>query len=157
MFGRSGPLAVRTRSGSICSTSRSRLGIQLGARWQFWKNTHRPRSIANFIISSAIGPYTRARTSHALPQLSTGWADSSVALGPATELVRCGVRAGLLRQWDGKGWQTLQTRLSRRCYRNGLRWVGLGPATIRYDTRCYFNVRWKANMSQLHLPHGTDN
>ena len=28
---------------------------------------------------------------------------------------------------------------------------------IRYDTRCYFNVRSKANMSQLNLPHGTDN
>jgi len=27
---------------------------------------------------------------------------------------------------------------------------------IRYDTRCYFNVRSKANMSQLNLPHGTD-
>jgi len=26
---------------------------------------------------------------------------------------------------------------------------------IRYDTRCYFNVRSKANMSQLNLPHGT--
>jgi len=25
--------------------------------------------------------------------------------------------------------------------------------TIRYDTRCYFNVRSKANMSQLNLPH----
>ena len=29
--------------------------------------------------------------------------------------------------------------------------------TIRYDARCYFNVRSKANMSQLNLPHGTDN
>ena len=29
--------------------------------------------------------------------------------------------------------------------------------TIRYDMRCYFNVRSKANMSQLNLPHGTDN
>jgi len=29
--------------------------------------------------------------------------------------------------------------------------------TIRYDTRCYFNVRSKANMSQLNIPHGTDN
>jgi len=28
---------------------------------------------------------------------------------------------------------------------------------IRYDTRCYFNVRSKADMSQLNLPHGTDN
>ena len=27
----------------------------------------------------------------------------------------------------------------------------------RYDTRCYFNVRSKADMSQLNLPHGTDN
>ena len=27
---------------------------------------------------------------------------------------------------------------------------------IRYDTRCYFNVRSKADISQLNLPHGTD-
>ena len=27
----------------------------------------------------------------------------------------------------------------------------------RYDTRCYINVRSKANMSQLNIPHGTDN
>jgi len=27
----------------------------------------------------------------------------------------------------------------------------------RYDTRCYFNVRSKADISQLNLPHGTDN
>ena len=29
--------------------------------------------------------------------------------------------------------------------------------TIRYDTRCYFNVRSKADISHLNLPHGTDN
>ena len=29
--------------------------------------------------------------------------------------------------------------------------------TIRYDAICYFNVRSKADMSQLNLPHGTDN
>jgi len=28
---------------------------------------------------------------------------------------------------------------------------------ICYDTRCYFNVRSKADISQLNLPHGTDN
>jgi len=28
---------------------------------------------------------------------------------------------------------------------------------IRYDTRCYFNVRSKADMSQLNLPHGNNN
>jgi len=27
---------------------------------------------------------------------------------------------------------------------------------IRYDTTCYFNVRSKADISQLNLPHGTD-
>ena len=30
-------------------------------------------------------------------------------------------------------------------------------STIRYDTRCYFNVRSKSDISQLNLPHGTDN
>jgi len=29
--------------------------------------------------------------------------------------------------------------------------------TDRYDTRCYFNVRSKADMSRLNLPHGTNN
>ena len=33
----------------------------------------------------------------------------------------------------------------------------LGYATIRYCARFYFNVRSKADMSQLNLPHGTDN
>jgi len=33
----------------------------------------------------------------------------------------------------------------------------LHGCTIRYDTRCYFNVHSKADMSQLNLPHGTDN
>ena len=37
-----------------------------------------------------------------------------------------------------------------------------GPDSImhgkeRYDTRCYFNVRSKAYMSRLNLPHGNDN
>jgi len=25
---------------------------------------------------------------------------------------------------------------------------------VKYDTRCYFNVRSKADISQLYLPHG---
>jgi len=33
----------------------------------------------------------------------------------------------------------------------------LATAPIRYDTRCYFNVRSKADMSRLNLPHGDDN
>ena len=27
-------------------------------------------------------------------------------------------------------------------------------ALVQYDTRCYFNVHSKADMSQLNLPHG---
>ena len=37
--------------------SLSSVGIQLGARWQFWKKTHLPRSIASFIMLSAMGPW----------------------------------------------------------------------------------------------------
>ena len=40
---------------------------------------------------------------------------------------------------------------------NILNVVGNSRNTIRYDTRCYFNVRSKADISQLNLPHGTDN
>ena len=29
--------------------------------------------------------------------------------------------------------------------------------SIRYDTRCYINVRSKADMNRLNLPHGDDN
>jgi len=40
-------------------------------------------------------------------------------------------------------------------YTSGLTAVIKGICyTIRYDTRCYFNVRSKADMSQLNLPDG---
>ena len=32
-----------------------------------------------------------------------------------------------------------------------------GRVEVRCDARCYFNVRSKADISQLNLPHGTDN
>ena len=35
--------------------------------------------------------------------------------------------------------------------------TGQTDDTIRYDTIRYFNVRSKADISQLNLPHGTDN
>ena len=47
----------RTLSGSMFSMSLSREGIQLGARWQFWKNTHFPLSMALCIKASAQGPW----------------------------------------------------------------------------------------------------
>ena len=45
-----------TWSGSTCSTNRSKLGIHEGDKWQFWKKTHWPFSIAARIIDSARGP-----------------------------------------------------------------------------------------------------
>ena len=41
-----------------------------------------------------------------------------------------------------------------------LDWYRRAAASTQYNTiymRCYFNVRSKADMSQLNLPHGTDN
>ena len=51
------------------------------------------------------------------------------------------------------------TRLASRRRRAVLLSFQSHPASrfIRYNTRCYFNVRSKADMSQLNLPHGTDN
>jgi len=54
------------------------------------------------------------------------------------------------------------------CGLSEVRWNGQGHFTtldghtivydtIRYDTRCYFNVRSKADMNRLNLPHGDDN
>jgi len=39
----------------------------------------------------------------------------------------------------------------------GPTWPVKRDSVMRYDTRCYFNVRSKADTSQLNLPHGTDN
>jgi len=33
----------------------------------------------------------------------------------------------------------------------------IANTTIRYDKRCYFNMRSKADISQLNLPHETKN
>ena len=35
--------------------------------------------------------------------------------------------------------------------------VNLAVGKLRYDTRCYFNVRSKADTNQLNLLHGNDN
>ena len=47
-------------------------------------------------------------------------------------------------------WNILELEVCMGMGKTGIPWVP-------YDTRCYFNVRSKANMSQLNLPHGTDN
>ena len=50
------------------------------------------------------------------------------------------------------GLQTVSSHENLRS--NDSRWL-YDP--IRYDTRCYFNVRSKADMNRLNLPHGDDN
>jgi len=45
----------------------------------------------------------------------------------------------------------IRERIDRHADRN------TSQDTIRYDTRCYFNVRSKADMSQLNLQHATSN
>ena len=52
---------------------------------------------------------------------------------------------------------TLTTRLPSRPTTSGGKLLIRTLTSLLYNTRCYFNVRSKANMSQLNLPHGTDN
>ena len=49
-----------------------------------------------------------------------------------------------------------RSRLKIRCG-DGRAVVKFLSPKLRYDTRCYFNVRSKADMSQLNLTHGTNN
>ena len=63
-----------------------------------------------------------------------------------------------LQQTLFKNSTTLETcRYTTLWNMNVTKWHHSEICTIRYDTRCYFNVRSKANISQLNLPHGTDN
>ena len=56
----------------------------------------------------------------------------------------------------GGTWRASNPRRRRRGVRRakGRDDEGVEGVGIRYDTRCYFNVRSKANMNQLNLPHG---
>ena len=60
----------------------------------------------------------------------------------------------LRREHETDSWRTADTV----CAPNQLRfWSAFFTAYVRYDARCYFNVRSKADMSRLNLPHATDN
>ena len=73
--------------------------------------------------------------------------------GPASVRLRCPRRAA--------GVQRPAQRCRRRADCPPRRRTQQGRPTrrslLRYDTRCYINVRSKADISQLNLPHGTDN
>ena len=70
---------------------------------------------------------------------------------------------GLIYGFEPKPPDCLRHSARRRCFLRHLLvcfclrfWTE--QTTIRYDTRCYFNLRSKADMSpQLNLPHGTNN
>ena len=53
-------------------------------------------------------------------------------------------------------WESNLERCKGGCDYNGVCGgdTTLSRITVRYDTRCYFNVRSKADISQLNLPHG---
>ena len=76
---------------------------------------------------------------------------------PQSENAAVGEVAGVQRRRHvtrGDVRQSRRQRLASSSAADARRQLG---HTIRYDTRCYFNVRSKANTSQLNLPHGTDN
>jgi len=91
-----------------------------------------------YVIEAPRGMLVVARLNHVqLPMLGTS------------------CRASVLRLYDGNGTRSASRQLIgapaelTRCLHV--------TDTIRYDTRCYFNVRSKADICQLNLPHGTDN
>ena len=76
--------------------------------------------------------------------------------------------------WCAASWQTdcsLAPLPSSRCNSMSARHLSAAPRRLlpgrldiqthaflyQYDTRCYFNVRSKADISRLNLPHGNDN
>ena len=64
------------------------------------------------------------------------------------------IRAAMSCGWEGNCRFGVALAVRRR-----LKWF-IHPRVqglIRYDTRCYFNVRSKADMNRLNLPHGDDN
>jgi len=88
------------------------------------------------------------------------FADINVSHGSVATYARCG---GI---FDIHFTASLHRNLSVKTILNRLRIdrimvMSLGPTCIlcmiRYDTRCYFNVRSKADMSRLNLPHADDN
>jgi len=63
------------------------------------------------------------------------------------------------RAGGGRAWRLPLT--ASRPHVDSIEVTGQNATLTHYDTtrdtRCYFNVRSKADMSQLNLPHGTNN
>jgi len=94
-------------------------------------------------------PYTRV-----YPQYTTGLnpgAVMSISHGNETKPVVTSFR------WDWGDWKRSERAFARMLRLVSHLCISCRWDTIRHDTRCYINVRSKANMSQLNLPHGADN
>jgi len=64
------------------------------------------------------------------------------------------VTDGLLPTDTAVSWALSTTLVDHGLSMSSLLWICAADAV---DTRCYFNVRSKADMSRLNLPHGDDN
>ena len=63
-------------------------------------------------------------------------------------------RAKTVRYTDGRTDGRTPNRCTKLTARRWPRAANVINSSIQYDTRCYFNVRSKADMSRLNLPHG---
>ena len=105
------------------------------------------------------------RKKHApLVPMSTGLTvglNKSRRMRPRTPLRRCTLKNCYLAFYDSKHRLVIHSITQRLCQRrfNNLMlfWFTRVAMLNRYDTRCYFNVRSKADISRLNLPHGNDN
>lgn len=89
------------------SISLSRVGIQLGARWQFWKKTQWPLSMASCIILSAQGPWITQMTAFLIGLIIIGEA------GLINNILTVGLSA------SAYSWKVLDTQLKDRNWEGG--------------------------------------
>ena len=142
----------------MASISLSRFGIQLGAKWQFWKKTHLPRSIALRIIASARGPWNKRlrikqRTAFASLRIHHQKRGCRTGLTHQARLVNHSCRPGLVRgRWRTSFWKISFLRRTCKGQRPGrcrptrrilTEWQGRTPWTR--PTGCSSGVRWSAD------------
>ena len=78
-------------------------------------------------------------------------------LFPIAEWLACWTGLRRRRAWVQIAVATLSGNSLRQTVHTHCASVHQAAKLVRYDTIRYFNVRSKADISQLNLPHGTDN
>ena len=151
------------RGHTFCGWSRFTSIVSSAQRYSIWQ--------VNIIdFSTEINPFYRFLESDKLlptyftslcPASYVRWRRGTTRIRPPHAALLCAVQ-----QQPGSQQQTCSSGFAAVCPRWDRRTDGQTDArqmldcannTIRYDTRCYFIVRSKADISQLNLPHGTDN